>query len=111
MKSTIRSKLQLEDVEVESISGRDGQGKVSYGTAVTIEAHAVHETVLIVGPDGNQENATLTLYVPGDEAVLPAVGARVTQDGSPFIVRERSEYKNFDRTGSLDHVRLRCREE
>lgn len=97
-------------VGVEVFSGSyDGQGKPSYGTSSDISAQYELADRLVRSRDGSEVVTSLTLWVDAGESVQPAHRDRVTLSGETYIVVERKAVRDLQ--GTLDHTRLRCREE
>lgn len=97
-------------VEVEALTGVDGQGAPAYASPVEIDARVVHEHHVLRRPTGTEIHTALTLWADGAQAGLPREEDRVAlTDGSTFIVVERKDRRTLQNV--LDHVRLRCRRE
>lgn len=98
-----------ETVAVEPFSSLDGQGAPSYGASQNVEARVVRTDEQTVDADGSDMRTDLTLWVDAGESPLPDERDRLTYGGVTYIVAERVEGKDFG--ASVDHVRVRCREE
>lgn len=111
MSVLLRRQLVLETVQLEVISGLDGQGMPSFDSPVDLEARVVREDAVVRTPAGQDIKTTTTAWFDGEQDPLPNVDDRVTTaDGSVGIVVERIDGKALQR-GTLDHVRIRLREE
>lgn len=121
MSVMLKRRLALETVAVEPFTGVDGQGAPSYGSSVNFEARVEERrmgdprgggTAYVIGPDGTEVHAPLTLYVPGDESNVPSEQDRLTVSGSTYIVMERTPIRGLRAArGEPDHFRLRCSDE
>lgn len=109
MTTLLRRKHETETIGVEVFSSLDGEGAPSYAASVNVSGVAVQEDEVVVGSDGSNERTTLTVYIDGNEDVLPNTDDRLTVDSTKYIVRERKAVLTFK--NEVDHVRLRCREE
>lgn len=104
----------LGTITVESYTGLDAQGMPSYGSSQTTQGHFRRTDAFVVTPDGSRIDTPGMIWIPGDGSVLPDERDRVTVASDEFvgIVMERKENRKLKATrGSLDHVRLKCREE
>jgi hypothetical protein len=108
---------KLEVVQLERKTGIDGQGKPAYATAVAISARVKREDAVVQSSTrvlmqpGDQINIIATAWIDEAQRDHPAVHDRLTlADGLKCIVVERKERDNIQ-GGSLDHVRVKLREE
>lgn len=106
----------LQTVTVEALSGIDGQGKPSYGTGEEIHARVIREDDVVrgtdlAGGDGEEVRTMMTVWIDACESPLPEHGSRLTtDDGQVGIVVNVKNVRNI-RRGTLDHVRVKLREE
>ena len=106
---TLARHLTLETMQVEEMTGLDGQGKPSYNTPVDVDARITREDKLSMRADGSYVKTNLTAWVPADAAIIPDEQYRVTYASIAFIVEMVKDVKN--RNAELVHRRLRCRRE
>jgi|SRR5690242_1638268 len=108
MTTILHSGRGMITVGVDAIIGVDGQGKPQYATTVDILARVVHQVTLIQKPDGSTINADATLWIDGQQPVLPKEQDQIElPDGTLLEVLERKDGVTLN--GALDHVRLMCR--
>jgi hypothetical protein len=113
--------LPKEAVLLERVSGYDGQGLPVYDSVETFAANVMEYDAgrqqtgaeFVIGRDGSQYVTALTLYIQGDEAVVPSEEDRITIDSTrTFIVREKKTVHGLEYTrAEPDHYRLRCSRE
>lgn len=114
MTVTLARHAPLESVSVQrpvAVSKSRGQGKPSYGTASVIQARVDREEDSVRALSGPDIRTFATLWVAGDQTVLPDVDDRLTlSDGTVGIVVAR-EVQRTIQSNALDHVELKVREE
>lgn len=98
-----------EQVSVEAESGKDGQGKPTYAAAQTINASTVKSTERTISSEGSDIRVDLVVWVDAGENPLPSEEDRLTVNSEPYIVIGRDDVEDLG--GTLDHVKLMCREE
>jgi hypothetical protein len=87
----------------------DGQGKPTYGSAVEVEGRVSEEVENIIGPDGSEEQTTLSVWVDGAALFHPQERDRFEHCGTDYVVRRRQVRRRLD--GRIHHVKLLAREE
>ena len=101
------------DIGLETLTGLDAQSKSSYNALVTIRGRVVREDKVVLMPDGSQVRTQYTAWIDGGESFLPRWHDRLTittlGEQHTAIVEEHSERKRPN--GTVDHVRVRAREE
>lgn len=111
MSITLKRHGVLQSVSVEAVSGLDGQGKPSYGTAVVIQARVVREDSTVAKGDGSEIKTVATLWIDAEQSPFPDQEYRITlADGLIGIVAERVDSRGIQ-SGDVDHVRIKVREE
>src|SRR5690242_16320853 len=108
MSTILHSGRGMVHVSVDKVLGVDGQGKPQYATPVDILARVVHQVTLIQRPDGSTINADATMWIDGQQPLLPDRQDQITlADGTLYEVLERKDGVTLN--GGLDHIRVMCR--
>lgn len=111
MTITLKRHAPLEEIQVETLTGVDGQGKPEYDSPVTIDAYVEHEDRVLRLVGGEEIEVKATVWVDGAQDVLPAHSARLTlENGLVGIVVERVDARTIQ-SNTVDHVRLFLRKE
>lgn len=98
-----------EQVTVEAHAGLDGQGSPSYAAGQSINASTVKANERAIGSDGSDVRVDLVVWVDAAESPMPDVKDKLTVSSEPYIVVARQDVEDLG--GTLDHVRLMCRED
>jgi len=99
----------LQSITVEELAGVDGQGKPSYGTAQTTNGVVRYTDEVVTMADGSKVGTSLTVWIPSTQTVFPNEQARLTVEGTTYIVVQSKDVKDFKNT--LSHRRVRCQVE
>lgn len=115
MTSRLLASSPLETFGLQEKGVRDGQGKPSYGTAVSFSARAhrydgSRGRELLTLPDGTEVRLTMKLFVPATETNVPDEGDRVTDGGEKYIAASRKVVRGIQR-GAVHHTQITCRDE
>ena len=103
--------MAKEDVSYAAYDSMDGQGKPTYGTAVTIKARVIEVESFVLSSDGTKIPTQLTLYVPPGQDAVPARKGTITlADARVFNVKEVTSPRKIGgaRSSNPDHYRLKC---
>lgn len=109
--STARMKTQ--EVDVEAFIKFDGTSKPSYDARGSIDARVVRTDDVVKRSDGTEVRTQYTVHVDGSESYMPLWHDRLAfttlGENHTAIVEERVEGRTL--SGTVSHVRLKCREE
>jgi hypothetical protein len=116
MSQSLRDSETLEILTIEALSGVDAQGKPIYAQGVEVIGRAVREDDVVrgttsTGATGEEVTTMVTAWIDAGEDLLPEHGARITtEEGLVGIVVHRKDARNIQH-GTLDHVRVKLRQE
>jgi hypothetical protein len=100
-------------ITVGRMVGRDGQGKPDYQDQGTVMGRVVREDHVVKLPGGEEVATQYTAWIDGAESPLPLWHDRIwfetLGEERTAIVEDHFEGQRLD--GTVDHVRVRCREE
>lgn len=108
MSSFLAAGVGTVTVGVEAYQGFTN-GKPAYGSSVDIAAQVSEMDRVVRMGDGQDVMTSLTLWVDAGESYQPAHNDRITYSAVTYIVVETKSVTDLH--GTLDHTRVRCREE
>lgn len=101
---TLHRRANLEEVTLEvRLPSTDRFGAASYDSPVMVDLIADQAAEFRHEPDGDGFTITKKFYIPGEPAVLPTKGSRITMaTGRAFILTLVKPIR--DTRGDTDHV-------
>lgn len=117
MSVSLTRHAQLEDVTVKQVTGIDGQGKPTYGPGTVLRGRVVRKDEVIrteagrPASQGDSLSVFATAWFDAAQSPLPDTNWQLTfADGLIGIVVLVDKVKGV-RSGALDHVMVKVREE